>query len=92
MLKTGLDFMMEFVQDYLNGEKDRMIFDVDFDHYLIENYPEMERIDPEMAECFAFYLSQEGIDRTEGLSDSQHKNLIRRQFKAFSQALRDGMW
>jgi hypothetical protein len=92
MLKTGLDFMMEFVQEYLNGEKDRMIFDIDFDHYLIENYPEMERIDPEMAECFAFYLSEEGIDRTEGLSDSQHKTLIRRQFKAFSKALKDGMW
>jgi hypothetical protein len=92
MTKAGLDFMMEFVQDYLNGEKDRMIFDVDFDHYLIENYPVMEREDPDVAECFAFYLSEEGIDCTEGLSDSRHKSLIRRQFKAFNEALKDGMW
>jgi hypothetical protein len=92
MTKKGLDFMVEFVRDYLSGEKDRMIFDIDFDHYLIENYPEMEREDPEAAECFAFYLSEEGIDRTDGLSDSRHKSLIRKQFKAFHDALRDGMW
>lgn len=92
MANKGLNFMMEYVQDYLGGDTERMFFDLDFNHYLIKHYPAMERHDPEMAECFAFYLSQEGIDRTHGLSDAQHKRIIRRQFKAFAAALADGMW
>ena len=52
----------------------------------------MERRDPEMAEGFVFYLLEEGMDRARSLTDAQHKTLIRRQFKAFTDALADGMW
>lgn len=86
------DFMIAFVQDYLNGDNSRMEFDLDFDHYLIQHYPGMERENPAAAECFAFYLSEEGIDRSENLSDAEHKKLIRRQFKEFKDALNDGFF
>ena len=84
--------MMEYVQDYLNGDTERLIFDLDFNYYLAENYPAMERKDPDMADCFVFYLSEDGVAKTEGLSDAQHKKLIRKQFKAFTDALADGLW
>ena len=92
MPKKGLEFMMEYVQDYLDGENERLFFDLDFAFYLTENYPAMERRDPEMAEGFVFYLLEEGMDRARSLTDAQHKTLIRRQFKAFTDALADGMW
>ena len=51
----------------------------------------MERKSAKLAECFAFYLSEEGIDRTVGLSDAKHKALIRKQYKEFLSAMNDGL-
>ena len=33
--KSGIEFMVAFVQEYLGGERSRMDFDLDFNHYLI---------------------------------------------------------
>jgi hypothetical protein len=66
MAKTkSTDFMIRFVRDYLNGENSRLDWDLDFNHYLIQHYPKMARENAEVADCFAFYLSEEGYDRDE---------------------------
>ena len=88
----SVEFMLTFVQDYLDGETERCFFDMDFDHYFIQHYPSMERFNSSLAECFAFYLSEEGIDRSESLSDGEHKRLIRRQYKKFLAAMKDGFY
>lgn len=90
--KSSIKFMISYVQDYLDGETERMFFDMDFNHYLIEHYPRMEQENPDQAECFAYYLSEEGIDRCDGLSNSEHKKLIQRQFDEFQAAMRDGLY
>lgn len=51
----------------------------------------MQRQDPDMAECFVYYLSEQGVDVSGGLSDDRHKNLIRRQWEQFTQAMDDGV-
>ena len=84
--------MMEFVQEYLDGERSRLDFDLDFIHYLIENYRKMERENMELAECFNFYLAEEGFDRANGLSDAAHKKLIKKQYDEFLSAMHDGMF
>jgi len=84
--------MMNFVQEYLDGDMDRLGFDLDFDHYLIENYPKMERENRDVAECFYFYLSEEGIDQSDDLDDAPHKKLIREQWDKFQSALQDGLY
>ena len=89
--KTGLAFMMEFVQEYLDGNNDRLGFDLDFNHYLIKHYPKMEREAGELADCFCFYLAEEGFDQTQGLSDAAHKKLIRKQYSEFKAAMNDGI-
>jgi len=83
--------MSDFVQEYLTGEMDRMGFDLDFNYYLIENYPKIERRNSDLAECFVFYLVEEGFDKADSLSDSEHKKLIRKQFNKFKSAMRDGI-
>lgn len=90
--KSNTQLMFDFVKDYLDGNMQRMFFDLDFDYYFIQYYPAMQRKDPEMAECFAYYLSEQGVDISDGLSDSQHKKLIRRQWKQFNDALDDGLF
>ena len=89
--KSGLGFMMAFVQGYLDGNMDRLSFDLDFEHYLTKNFPKMEREGGELADCFAFYLSEEGVDRADGISDSAHKKLIKKQFGEFMAAMSDGI-
>jgi len=83
---------MEYVQEYLSGERSRLDFDLDFNHYLIQNYPKMERENAELAGCFNYYLAEQGIDKAGGLSDVQHKRLIRKQFAEFESAMRDGIY
>ena len=84
--------MMSFVRKYLGGELERLDWDLDFNHYLIENYPKMERENCDLAECFNFYLAEEGFDRAEGLPDKEHKAFIRKQFKKLEEVIRDGFW
>jgi len=89
--KTGFAFMFAFVEDYLSGEADRLTFDLDFNHYLMEHYPRMERKNAELAECFVFYLAEQGHDVAQGLSDAAHKKLIRKQYNEFVAAMNDGL-
>ena len=89
--KTGLAFMMEFVQGYLDGTISRLDFDLDFNDHLNKHYRKMERETGELADCFAFYLAEEGCDRAQGLPDADHKKLIRKQFKEFKAAMDDGI-
>jgi len=89
--KSALESMMDFVQTYLSGKIDRMDFDLDFNDLLLQSYPTMRRQSPEIADCFVFYLSEEGYDQTLGMTDGEHKKLIRKQFAEFKSALSDGM-
>lgn len=89
---TATEFMLTFVQSYLDGERSRLDFDLDFNHYLIKHYAKMEKANRDLAECFYFYLAEEGFDQAEDLSNDQHKKLIQKQFNEFKAALRDGFF
>jgi len=89
---TASEFMMTFVQEYLDGKRSRLDFDLDFSHYLMKHYAKMDRENPDLAECFNFYLAEEGFDHAEGLSDDRHRKLIQKQFNKFKAALRDGFF
>ena len=82
--------MMDFVQEYIDGKISRLDFDLDFNHHLMKQYSKMEREDPDLAECFNYYIAEAGFDQSEGLSDSAHKRLIRKQFSEFKAVMRDG--
>jgi len=88
--KTGMAFMKEFVQGYLNGSLERLDWDLDFIHYLIKHYPKMEREDAEAAECFNFFFAERGFDHGMGLTDVDHKNHIKQCFDDFLSAEIDG--
>ena len=89
--KSALESMMAFFQEYLGGKIDRMDFDLSFNDFLVQSYPKMARQSRGIADCFVFYLSEEGYAQTLGMTDSDHKKLIRKQFSEFKSALRDGI-
>ena len=88
--KSGLAFMIAFVQDYLDGKTDRLDWDLNFSHHLMDQYPKMERENADAAECFNFYLAELGYDEGVGLPDDKHKLHIREQLESFNGARRDG--
>ena len=88
--QSAIDFMMSFVQDYLGGKIDRMGFDLDFNYYLMKNYPKMEREDPDFAEAFNFCMTEQGFDLCDSLSDNEHKKLIRKQLSELKAIAREG--
>jgi hypothetical protein len=84
--------MMDFVNEYLDDKLSRLDFDMDFSYYLMEHYPKMERENADLAECFNFYLAEQGFDKALSLEDAKHKELIRRQFDKFKSVIRDGFY
>ena len=86
-----MDLMVEFVQDYLDGELDRLSFDLDFNHNMLTYYPTRERDIVALADCFNYYVAEEGFDKADGLDDDEHKELIRKQFAEFMSAMQDGL-
>lgn len=70
-------FMIEFIEEFVNGEMDRFFFDLDYSARVIERFPHMERENPRLADRFANIVDQAyewGTDN--GLSDEEFKDLI----------------
>lgn len=88
---SGTEQMFNFVEDYLRGDMSRIDFDLDFNYYLREHYKSIERKYPGLAEALHYYLAENGFESAGHLSDADHKKLIRKQWKEFKAALRDGM-
>jgi len=88
--KSASIFMLNFIREYLDGENERLFFDLDFNYTLNQYYPKMEREDPDFAECFVYYLAERGFDKSKGLSDVEHKKLLRQQYDEFMAAMHDG--
>jgi len=86
----NIDFMMGYVNDFLEGRLERWAFDLDFDHHLITHFEKMERENLEYAEAFGYYISECGVDCGNGLSDAAYKRLIRKRYKQLLDVVADG--
>ena len=68
--KTNIRWMMRFIKEIIDGESDRLNFDLDFNYHLIQRYDKMYDEDPEAAEVFAERVG-DLCDRTDELSDDE---------------------
>lgn len=68
--KTNIRWMMRFIKEIIDGESDRLNFDLDFNYHLIQRYDKMYDEDPEAAEAFAERVG-DLCDRTDELSDDE---------------------
>jgi len=92
MATKNIDFMMDYVKDFLDGKKERWEFDVDFDHELMSRWEKMKREDPEYADVFYDWISEKGVDVGTGLSDVEYKKLIRRKYKEVKSIVSSGFF
>jgi len=80
MALTNINFMMNLVDSYISGKITRTDFELDFRSELSARYKKMAREDREYAEVFYEWLSDDGVDSGDGLSDAAFKRLIKHQY------------
>ncbi|NLN82490.1 MAG: hypothetical protein GX136_08105 [Clostridiales bacterium] len=88
----NIDYMMRMVKDYLSGKTPRYIFELDFQTEILDRYKKMVREDRNYAEYFYDLLSEDGVDAGDGLSDTEFKRLIRRQYNKVKSVDDEGFW
>lgn len=88
----NIDYMMKLVEDFLSDKTPRYIFELDFQTEILARYKKMTREDRDYAEYFYDLLSEEGVDSGDGLSDTEFKQLIRRQYNKVKSVADDGFW
>jgi hypothetical protein len=81
MAQPNIEFMLEYILEYLNGTLERWAFDLGFSHHLGKRRGKMRRENRAFAECFNTYVVELGFDLAKGLSDAEHKKLLRRQYR-----------
>jgi hypothetical protein len=88
----NIDYMMELVNEYLSGKTPLYIFELDFQTEILARYKKMVREDRDYAEYFYDLLSEDGVDAGDGLSDTEFKQLLRRQYNKVKSVAHDGFW
>ncbi|MDR0796956.1 MAG: hypothetical protein LBE79_13060 [Tannerella sp.] len=90
--KPNIDFMMEYVEDYISGRMERMFFDMDIHYHIINRWDKMELEDRDIADSFNYYICECGADVGDDLSDAKYKQLIKRQYKKLTTLIEEGFW
>jgi hypothetical protein len=91
-LGKNIDYMMKLVEDFLSDKTPRYIFELDFQTEILARYKKMTREDRDNAEYFYDLLSEDGVDAGDGLSDTEFKQLIRRQYNKVKSVANEGFW
>jgi hypothetical protein len=91
-MAKNIDYMMGMVKDYLSGKTPRYIFELDFQTEILARYKKMVREDRDYAEYFYNLLSEDGVDAGDGLSDTEFKRLIRKQYNKVKSVADEGFW
>lgn len=91
-MAKNIDYMMELVRNYLSGKTPRYIFELDFQSEILSRYKKMAREDRDFAEYFYDLLSEEGVDVGDGLSDTEFKKLMRKQYNKVKSVADEGFW
>ena len=80
MRRTNINAVLKMVREYLDGEMDKISFQLDFPYEIEQRYRKMAREDPDYADMIYFYLVEQGTDLAYGMSDTAFKELIRKQY------------
>ena len=88
---TSTNYMIDYVKDFIEGRMERWEFDMDYSAYMIEHYPKMECENPQLADCFVWYIDKRGFEKGQDLPDDKYKMLIKRRFEQFMSVFDDGI-
>jgi len=92
MALTNINFMMNLVDSYISGKSTRTDFELDFQSELLSRYKKMAREDREYAEVFYEWMSEDGVDSGENLSDAAFKRHIKHQYNEVRDIVASGFF
>lgn len=85
--KTNIRWMMRFIKKVIDGETDRLTFDLDFNYHLIQRYDKMFDEDPEAAEVFALNIG-DLCDRADEYSDDELREELMENYELIEEILK----
>jgi len=91
MKLTNINYMRDYVIDFIEGRIGRIEFDLDFPDHIKKRYRKMERECPELADCFHCYLVEQGYDEGQDLPDDEYIELIKERYDQFLSVFNDGI-
>ncbi len=80
MKRTNINVALKMVKAYLDGQMERIDFELDFPYEVEKRYRKMCHEDAEYADMMYYYLIECGTDRADGLSDADFRELIQKQY------------
>ena len=86
--KTNIRFMMRFIKEIIDGESDRLNFDLDFNYHLIQRYDKMYNEDPEATEVIAEYVG-DLCDRSDEFTDDELRDKLIDAYELIEDVLND---
>jgi hypothetical protein len=84
---TSIQFMMDYVERYIEGRLDRLDFDLDFPYLITKQFVNMDRENHDLTEFFVCALEKQGLYASQGLSNFDHKRLIEKRYREFQSVL-----
>lgn len=91
MKKTpNINYLLQMVEQLLNGQIDIVSFELDFDYQLTKRYRAMAKEDKECAELIYDYLYENGLCKAEKLPDSKFLAVMKRQYKEVQDIINSG--
>jgi hypothetical protein len=91
-MAANIDYMMDMVKIFLSGKTPRYIFELNFQTEILARYKKMARENREYAELFYDLISEGGVDAGDGLSDTEFKRLIQKQYNEVKSIAADGFF
>ena len=88
--KPSIDFMMDYVKRYIDGECRRFVFELDFKYHLLQMWDDMCEEDLNHAKAFKYYIADNGFEVGDELSDTKYKQLIKQQYMKVEKLIEKG--
>jgi len=77
---ANIEFIMNFVADFIEGDLLRCTFDEEFIALIKERFVKMENESPKFADDFCFYMVDCGYDSNCGLPDGPYRKRMRMRY------------
>jgi len=92
MAMKNIDYIMEYVKEFLDGKRERWEFELDFGYEIETHWNKMKREDREYAELIYDRLLEDGADAGIDLGDDEYEKLIRRKYNDVKSIVAEGFY
>ena len=83
---TNIEFIMNFIADFIEGDLVRQRFDENFINFVKERFMKMKQESPKFTDDFCFYMVDCGFDSNVGLPEGPYRKRMRMRYNQLLKA------